>query len=459
MGAFAKILKTHSHLDSVLSDTKYRLTYKDFYSLYQQFHHQLNPLNKGSLVTIHLTLTPLEKLAALLACMDLDLPVAPMYENMSTEESSLFTERLQPSAILQSPKQMLTQKNGSWVHCETGGIIFSTSGTTGQARFVYMPLSHILANATEAILAQNICARSHLLAPLTLAHTGGVNMQTLPALIAGASMDFISVGQHHWQEKLFNDKITHSILVPHHLKYFFRSTQRLKRKKALTVLTGSVPVGRHFFEQARQHRWLRLLSVYGMTEVGPFICYTDSLRDMSWMQKESTLNSEHFPLGQFIPNYEAISSLDGELMIRGPGVNSYLSPSADGHWQLESCALNGWLATGDMAFEQDGLWTYQGRKSRQINLSGYKIQPEEVEDILLQHPAVERAYVYPKIDPDLHQIPCVDIVLKQKIPVHQLKAYLKKRMTSLKVPRQWRVVEHLMESHIHKTQATKIKAS
>ena len=81
----------------------------------------------------------------------------------------------------------------------------------------------------------------------------------------------------------------------------------------------------------------------------------------------------------------------GEIAISGPQVVA-------GYWQKpEETARafrDGALLTGDMGFmDADGWFYLVDRKKDQINASGYKVWPREVEDILYEHPAVREAAV------------------------------------------------------------------
>ena len=81
----------------------------------------------------------------------------------------------------------------------------------------------------------------------------------------------------------------------------------------------------------------------------------------------------------------------GELAMRGPQV-------VPGYWRRDDetahAIRDGWLFTGDVAVEDDNGWFYiVDRLKDQINASGYKVWPREVEDALVSHPDVVEAAV------------------------------------------------------------------
>jgi len=133
----------------------------------------------------------------------------------------------------------------------------------------------------------------------------------------------------------------------------------------------------------------------------------------------------------------------GELWIKGPGMfDAYLSP-----WQtLDEVCVDGWFPTGDLA-ETDaaGRVFIRGRKKSIINVSGMKVFPEEVENVLLQHPAVAACRVSGTSHPMLGSVPAADVVLHegQAVAARELIEWCRKALSSYKVPARIRQVEQL----------------
>ncbi|MGY5877075.1 MAG: long-chain fatty acid--CoA ligase [Candidatus Thorarchaeota archaeon] len=96
---------------------------------------------------------------------------------------------------------------------------------------------------------------------------------------------------------------------------------------------------------------------------------------------------------------------EGEIIIRGPQVMK-------GYWNKPEATdfqIKGeWLLTGDIGkMDEDGYFFIVDRKKDMINVSGFKVYPREVEDVLFEHEAVENAAVIGMPDP---KIPGSDIV-------------------------------------------------
>lgn len=99
----------------------------------------------------------------------------------------------------------------------------------------------------------------------------------------------------------------------------------------------------------------------------------------------------------------------GELLVRNPGLmNGYHNLPAVTAARLK----DGWLHTGDLfAVDGDGFWYFRGRTDDMFVCGGENIFPKEVEDTLLQHPAVQEACVVPAVHHSKGEAPVALVVL------------------------------------------------
>ncbi len=87
----------------------------------------------------------------------------------------------------------------------------------------------------------------------------------------------------------------------------------------------------------------------------------------------------------------------GELAVRGPNIML-------GYWNMpeetEKTLHDGWLLTGDIArMDEEGYFYIEDRKKDLIIAGGYNVYPREVEEVLIQHPAVMEVSVAGVPDP------------------------------------------------------------
>ena len=121
-----------------------------------------------------------------------------------------------------------------------------------------------------------------------------------------------------------------------------------------------------------------------------------------------------------------------------------------GYWnkpeETEKALPGGSLHTGDVGFMDENGWYYiVDRKKDQINASGYKVWPREVEDVLREHPSVKEAAVVGV--PDEYRGESVKAFVSinagQTFDEQELIAFCKSKMAAYKYPRQVEQVDEL----------------
>ncbi|RJG08073.1 AMP-dependent synthetase [Noviherbaspirillum cavernae] len=127
----------------------------------------------------------------------------------------------------------------------------------------------------------------------------------------------------------------------------------------------------------------------------------------------------------------------GEITVRSAG-------NFKGYWNKPDATAatlrDGWIYTGDMgSLDADGYLTFSGRFKEMIKVSGYSVFPEEVESILIKHPAVKQAAVIGVPDPNKGEVIKAVIVLKPdhaaSTSADDIIAWSREQMSTYKVPR------------------------
>jgi long-chain acyl-CoA synthetase len=127
----------------------------------------------------------------------------------------------------------------------------------------------------------------------------------------------------------------------------------------------------------------------------------------------------------------------GEIVVRNPGVFK-------GYWKKPEATAetlrDGWVYTGDIGhFDEDGYLYFQGRIKEMIKCSGYSVFPEDVEVMLLKHPAVAQVGVVGIPDPARGESVKAVIVLKPEykgeIMEGDIISWAKEKMAAYKYPR------------------------
>jgi long-chain acyl-CoA synthetase len=141
----------------------------------------------------------------------------------------------------------------------------------------------------------------------------------------------------------------------------------------------------------------------------------------------------------------------GELCVRGPQVML-------GYWQrpeatAESFTSDGFLKTGDIAVVTvNGDFKIVDRKKDMILVSGFNVFPNEIEQVVVAHPAVAEAACIGLPSKRGGEVVCVYVVLKPKAKLDKelLLEYCKHELTAYKVPKLVRFVDSLPKSNVGK---------
>lgn len=301
-------------------------------------------------------------------------------------------KRLQPKLFIDSfpivPKLLPSSRK-----IFQSALLF-TSGSTGVPKIAVLPLKALLANALHSV---PLNPTDRWLLSLPLFHVGGIGILLRCALF-GASIAL---------EKT-DPEITHLSCVPTQL---YRESPVYKKLKM--VLLGGAPIKSY-------PDYLPISLTYGLTEMGSMVL----------AKEKPPLSQERYYLGRALPNREMRLAKGGEIEVRGKTLFAgYLDDISDPF-------SDGWFATGDVgSFDPEKGFAILGRKDLQFISGGENIQPEEIEQCLLQIPDVLEAIVIPKPDAEFGMRPFA--LLKAVNPTftyEKMKEFLMQVLPKYKIP-------------------------
>jgi acyl-CoA synthetase (AMP-forming)/AMP-acid ligase II len=144
--------------------------------------------------------------------------------------------------------------------------------------------------------------------------------------------------------------------------------------------------------------------------------------------------------------------VQGEIVIRGPNVTAGYenNPKANAE-----AFTHGWFRTGDLGtLDHEGYLAITGRKKEIINRGGEKISPREVDEVLLDHPAVAQAVTFAVPHARLGEDVAAAVVLKPEAQADDkaLRAFTAQRLADFKVPRQVLILAELPKGATGKVQ-------
>ena len=185
-----------------------------------------------------------------------------------------------------------------------------------------------------------------------------------------------------------------------------------------------------------------LLNGYGLTEAPGVTRNTLSMSRRGSAGRSSGAElGVRDEAGKFLPE-----ETEGEIVLRGPALTEgYLDdPIAN-----QQAFRDGWFHTGDIGkIDRDGFLFIAGRKKEMISRGGKKILPLEVDAVLLRHPAVADAAVFPIPHRTLEQEPAAAVVLRPGAEVSELeiRRFAAVQLAGFKVPRKIVFLEQIPRS-------------
>jgi long-chain acyl-CoA synthetase len=187
---------------------------------------------------------------------------------------------------------------------------------------------------------------------------------------------------------------------------------------------------------------------YGLTEASPVVCINPFFAPKIGTVGPPIPSTEVTIRGD---NDEILEvGEDGEVWVRGPQVML-------GYWQkpeetAKVLTADGWLRTGDIgAFDAQGFLKLLDRKKDMINISGFKVFPNEVEDVATMHPGVLEAAVIGV--PDAVTGQAVKLFVVKRDPAlteDELDEFLRARLVNYKRPHIIEFRDSLPKSNIGK---------
>ncbi|MDO9357976.1 MAG: AMP-binding protein [Polaromonas sp.] len=270
-------------------------------------------------------------------------------------------------------------------------LLVYTSGTSGQPKGVLHSQSGLLWNCVISTHAHELTADDHVLSALPMFHVGGLCIQTLPALHAGASVTLHArFDAGAWLADVALRRPTLSLLVPATLRAVIEhpsfSATDLSSLRMLATGSSTIPLS---MIAPFHTRGVPVGQVYGATETGPVSIY---LRRDEAMQRPGSAGRAGLHIevrvvdeqGDPVPVGEV-----GEVWVRGPNLLT-------AYWKDPGnpAFAGGWFHTGDLARCDDaGFYEIVGRSKDMIISGGENVYPAEIENLLADCPLVAEAAV------------------------------------------------------------------
>lgn len=397
------------------------------------------------------------------------------FDAMHREAARQIRDRLEQDAVIELPPPAIAPLEGLIavpsakpvdypdVAPDAPVLLAYTSGTTGEPKGALHTQAGLLANARASWWAHEMTPGDHVLSTLPMFHVGGLCIQTLPALLCGASVTlhprFDPVA---WLADVQRYRPTLSLMVPATMRavQLHPAWASTDLSSLRGVMAGSSVIPLSAID-AFHARGIPLGQVYGATETGP----------VSIALRFGEAKAHSGAVGRACPGvdvrladaagHDVAPGEVGEILVRAPNVMRE-------YWRAPNHPSfgDGWFHSGDLArLRDDGCFEVVGRSKDMIISGGENIYPAEIENALVDCPGVLEAAVVGVPDEQWGEVPVAVIVpaatgVAQDGPEspgvvatpQSVLAFLGTRIARFKLPRRVVMIDTLPKSALGKVQ-------
>jgi acyl-CoA synthetase (AMP-forming)/AMP-acid ligase II len=335
-------------------------------------------------------------------------------------------------------------------------VLLYTSGTTGFPKGVMLSSNNIITNVIQGVIRLNGTSSDRIFALLPLFHSFAQNACVWNALYLGAVIIIVPKIERRALTKALVHKPTIFLGVPA-LYGMLCLLKNLNLDAVRHFICGGDAMPdkiRASFELIYQRK---LCNGYGLTEASPVVAayVEDSLVSTNTVGKPLvgiTVALKDEEGNQVLPGDTGILWIKGDNVMLG----YYNAPE-----YTAQIMDDGWLDTGDLAYvDKQGFLVMSGRFKDVIKNKGINIYPQEIENVIMTHPAVLMVGVVGKIEEGVGEIPVVFVKLRSpaKNIEQELRALCSNALASYKVPRTITILEELPLTALGKVDKKKLKA-
>ncbi len=317
-------------------------------------------------------------------------------------------------------------------------LVLHTSGTTSRPKIVPLTHTNIITSAQNIQTALGLVSGDLCLNVMPLFHIHGLVGATLSSLIAGAGIvctSGFSVSSFYQCLDDFQPTWYTAVPTMHQAILDARTDyhKTIARSSLRFIRSCSSPLPPSVMASLENIFNVPVIESYGMTEAA------HQMTSNPMPPKKRKAGSVGIAAGPEVAIMDEKGNLVppseiGEIVIRGANVTSGYenNPKAN-----EEAYTNGWFRTGDQGLlDTDGYLYISGRIKEIINRGGEKIIPREIDEVLLEHPAIVQAVAFAVPHSSLGEDVAVAVVLGENSTSteRELREFAFKRLSDYKVP-------------------------
>ncbi len=317
-------------------------------------------------------------------------------------------------------------------------LVLHTSGTTSRPKVVPLTQRNLFASGNNISATINLSPDDRCLNIMPLFHIHGLIAVVLSSMNAGASVcctpGFNAMKFLNWA---IEEKATWYSGVPTMHQMILarakRNPETVAQLKFRFIRSSSASLPPAVFKELADTFGCPIIEAYGMTEATHQMASNPLT---SGVQKPGFVGKAAGPeicimdqAGQVMAQGQ-----EGEICIKGDNV----TPGYENNEKANAESFtNGWFRTGDQGYlDEEGYLKITGRIKEIINRGGEKVSPLEVDDLLMEHPAVQQVVTFAMPHKMLGEDVAAAVVIAegQSITDKELQDYAGEHLAKFKVP-------------------------
>jgi len=376
-----------------------------------------NGLREGDLVALQLPNSP-DFVATILAALERKLVIVPIDRDATEAEVGAILGHFDIKGFVYRGGVSSRAAAKRAAIPPDARMIKLTSGTTGQPKGIVVSEANLIADAVNICATMDIRPDDVNFGAIPLSHSYGFSNLVTPLLVQGTA---VVIANDYLPESVIDlcnrHRATVAPLIPMVFEHLRSATGDFESVR--TFLSAGAPLSPSTSRKFRERFGRDIHSFYGCSECGG-IAYD---RNGGAVERGT--------VGSAMNNVEL--SIDAErLVVRSDAVALGYLIDADTFYPFRP---NTFVADDLAEITASGDVTLTGRASEQINTAGKKVNPREVEQVILQIDGVRDAKVYGEPAGARGEVVAAAVVASPDVTRELVRDYCRSRLSSHKVPR------------------------
>jgi len=335
-------------------------------------------------------------------------------------------------------------------------LVLHTSGTTSRPKIVPLTQANLCVSASNIARTLKLSSPDRVLNVMPLFHIHGLIAATLAPLSAGGSVvcspGFFAPQFFGWLDE-FQPTWYSAVPTMHQAILSRAASERVTMGRAPLrfIRSSSAALPPQVLHELERTFGVPVVEAYGMTEAA------HQMASNPLPPRQRKPGSVGLAAGPEVSIMDAagqhlLSGERGEIVIRGKNVTKGYegNPAANA-----DAFTDGWFRTGDQGYlDVEGYLYITGRLKEQINRGGEKISPREIDEVLLDHPAIAQAVTFAMPHATLGEDVAAAVVLRkgETATESSIQQFASSRMSHFKVPRRVVILDEIPKGATGKVQ-------